>query len=195
MTGLKEFMEVFGEITLGQVITWLLAIGCLIAIWKKGTKYINDRHDIDKKRDDEIEEAITEVRKYPEYRKQSIEVQEEINKHFSKIDEKFDNMQKTNTEIIKKLDQIEEERQKRDRNTLREYLLQGYRIFADIDKNPMQAWSEMEADSYWNIFSNYEDCNGDGYMHTIVQPAMSKLTVIKMDDEQGMFELMQSRKL
>ena len=59
----------------------------------------------------------------------------------------------------------------------------------------MQAWTEMEADSFWEQFSEYEDNGGNGHMHTIVQPAMNKLSVIKMDDSNGLYELMHSRKL
>lgn len=35
----------------------------------------------------------------------------------------------------------------------------------------------MEAEAFWELFRDYEDLGGDGYMHTEVQPAMERLVV------------------
>ena len=36
----------------------------------------------------------------------------------------------------------------------------------------------MESEAFWELFRDYEDVNGDGHMHTVVQPAMNLLKVI-----------------
>lgn len=38
----------------------------------------------------------------------------------------------------------------------------------------------MEAEAFWELFSDYEEAGGNGYMHTVVQPAMNRLTVIDL---------------
>ena len=68
---------------------------------------------------------------------------------------------------------MEEENRRRERNKLRDRILQSYRYYTSPEKNPMRAWSEMEADAFWKIFKDYEDLDGDGYVHSEVQPAMN----------------------
>ena len=77
---------------------------------------------------------------------------------------------------------------------LQNALLENYRLYADINRNPMQAWSKMEANAFWDLFEEYEAVGGDGFMHTQVQPAMQKLIVIPMNDLEKLEELMHSRK-
>lgn len=93
-----------------------------------------------------------------------------------------------------KLDKIEKENTSRERSKLRDRLLQSHRYFTNPDKNPMQAWSEMEADAFWSMFKEYENANGDGHMHTTVQPEMRALEVIPMHEDAKIAELMGSRK-
>lgn len=38
----------------------------------------------------------------------------------------------------------------------------------------------MEAEAFWELFRDYEDAGGDGYVHTEVQPAMERLTVLEV---------------
>ena len=38
----------------------------------------------------------------------------------------------------------------------------------------------MESEAFWDLFKEYEEADGDGYMHTEVQPAMNLLTVLEM---------------
>ena len=40
----------------------------------------------------------------------------------------------------------------------------------------------MEAEAFWELFKEYEDAGGDGYIHTVVQPAMNLLKVIDIED-------------
>lgn len=65
-------------------------------------------------------------------------------------------------------------------NELRDRLLQGYRYYTSNKRPNPGAWTRMEAESYWALFGDYEDLGGDGYMHTIVQPEMNKLSIIEI---------------
>ena len=51
----------------------------------------------------------------------------------------------------------------------------------------------MESESFWELFKDYEEMDGDGYVHTDVQPAMNQLEIIEMYDKDRVVELMHSR--
>lgn len=76
MTGLDEFLKTFGSITISQVVMVALSIVFIVLVYKKFRDYLIKKHEIDKERDAEIKECLTAVRKYPEYRQQSIKIQE-----------------------------------------------------------------------------------------------------------------------
>lgn len=106
-----------------------------------------------------------------EYRQQSISKQTDIDARFVDVNDKLDSL----TELI--LNHYEETK-KLKRNELREKLLNSYRYFTSLETNPKQEWNEMEAESFWHTLKDYEDLGGNGYMHSVVKPAMEKLTII-----------------
>ena len=106
-----------------------------------------------------------------EYRQQSISKQTDIDARFVDVNDKLDSL----TKLI--LNHYEETK-KLKRNELREKLLNSYRYFTSLETNPKQEWNEMEAESFWHTFKDYEDLGGNGYMHSVVKPAMEKLTII-----------------
>ena len=188
MKGLEQFLNVFGNITVLNVVEFVLAVLFILYIWKTTKNHINAQHDAEQKRDAELQEALDGVRMYPKYREQSLEIQREL-------ESKFDTVYAICENIIDRLDKMEEARRNSKRKELQADLLQSYRLFTDPAKNPMQAWTEMEANSFWEQFSEYEENGGNGHMHTVVQPAMNKLMVISMSDHDKLYELMHGRKL
>lgn len=94
-----------------------------------------------------------------------------------------------NTVLNERLDRLE----KREKNSIRATLLDEYRLFTDESKNPMLAWSEMEHHAFFELINDYEDLNGNDYVHSTVIPAMNKLVVIAMSDKQELTKLMNSR--
>ena len=56
------------------------------------------------------------------------------------------------------------------------------------------AWNRMEAEAFWELFKEYEDAGGDGYIHTVVQPAMNLLKVIDIEDAVSVLRLTNNRK-
>ena len=40
----------------------------------------------------------------------------------------------------------------------------------------------MESEAFWELFREYENAGGNGYMHTEVQPAMELLTIVDPGD-------------
>ena len=89
---------------------------------------------------------------------------------------------------------MEEDAKRRERSKLRDLLLQSYRYYTDKERNPLGTWTSMEAEAFWELFKEYEDAGGNGYIHTVVQPAMNLLKVIDIEDAASVLRLTNSRK-
>lgn len=187
MAGSNEFLEVFGHITLAQVVYVIMAIVFLVLVYKKVSDYLIKRHDAEQEKDKHLKEALEAVGKYPEYRKQSVEIQKQLTKEIQEIKCALE-------DHTKRLDKMEKDSKKREVNKLRETLLQNYKYYTSKEKNPMQSWTRMESEAFWDLFTDYEDMGGNGYMHTVVQPAMLLLNVIEINDIENISELMKTRK-
>lgn len=168
----QSFIDAFGNITVLDVAIFIAAIVFLILCYRKVKDYLIAKHDADKLRDEQLQEALTAVRKYPEYRKQSIQIQHELEDENCAV-------RKDIQALTKRIEKMEEDTKRRERNKIRDRLLQNYRYYTNTETNPTQSWSRMEADAFWELFKEYEENGGDGYMHSEVQPAMNKLTIIE----------------
>lgn len=171
MTGQKEFLNLFGSITMLQVVELLLAGVFLFLVYKKVKDYLIKKHDREKLHNEQLQEALTAVRKYPEYRQQSLDIQEKLTKSLT-------DLQDAQRDTVKRLDKIEETSKRRERNKLREKLIQSFKFYTNLESNPSQSWTRMESEAFWELFRDYEDADGNGYIHTEVQPAMMGLKVV-----------------
>lgn len=174
MTGFEEFKNLFGDITVLSVIEVLLAVVFLVFVGKKVRDYLIKKHEMDRIRDEQIKEALEAVRKYPEYRQQSIKIQE-------LLEGEIQELRQMQEDQLQRLLDMEETTKRRERNKLRDRLLQNYRYYTNTEENPSRSWTRMEAEAFWELFRDYEDAGGDGFMHTEVQPAMEHLTIIEHD--------------
>ena len=182
MKCLDEFIQVFGGVTVGTFITGVIAIA-----YMKFRGYLLKKHDLEVAKNKELKEALDAVRKYPEYRAQSVEIQNQLALELQEI-------KRVQEDCIDRLSKIEEDNRRRERNKLRDSLLQNYRYYTSTEHNPLLAWTKMESDAFWDMFHEYELAGGDGYMHTTVQPDMSSLIVFDMNDLENVTKLMHSRR-
>ena len=106
MTGLEEFLKTFGNITVSNVITVALAAVFLGMTYKKIRDYLIKKYESEKEKDKELKEALEAVRKYPEYRQQSIRIQE-------KLESEIQELRKAQDEHTCRLLQMEENLQKK----------------------------------------------------------------------------------
>lgn len=173
MTGLNEFVKLFGEITVANIIEIVLACVFGFFVYRKIKDCLIKTHEAELKRDEQLNEALQAVRKYPEYRQQSIKIQQ-------LLENQIQELRKMQEEHTKRLLQMEEQTKRRERNKLRDRILQNYRYYTNKDTNPLQSWTRMEAEAFWELFRDYEDAGGDGYVHSEVQPAMERLSVIEV---------------
>ena len=142
MTGYDEFIAVFGKITLFDIAQLLFAGVFLFLAYRKLKKYLVDKHDREQLRDAQLKEALDSVRKYPEYRQQSIRIQQEL-------EEKIQAIRTEQAEQTQRLVKMEEDAKRRERSKLRDLLLQSYRYYTDKERNPLGAWTSMEAEAFW----------------------------------------------
>lgn len=180
-------IEAFGELTVATVIIFAVAAAALWRIYRKAKKYVIKQYKKKEERNKKIQECLDQIKLYPKWRQQSVAIQKEFT-------EAINGLKEVQEKNIERLEEIEAANRKRKRNELRERLLQSYHYYGSKDKNPMQAWSEMEADSFWKVFKDYEDLDGDGYAHSEIQPTMNNLEKIPMHETEKIRELMQSRR-
>ena len=193
MFGLNEIKNIFGEFTVSLLIEIIVAVvGIFIAYKKLKDKIIGSYEERRQQRED-IDEALKGVRAMPTYRQQSLNIQKELKTADDKILETCNKIQdgvNENQRILnERLDRLED----RERNALREKILNMHRLFTSKKRNPMQAWSEMERDSFNDLIKDYESLNGNGHVHTVVIPEMNLLKVIPMSDATSLAELFHSR--
>lgn len=177
MKELDAFLSVFGDITVAHVVELFLAAFCVYVLYKKISKILIEQHEAQKLKDEQLKEALDGVHKYPEYRKQSLEIQESLNNEIKELKKTQDELKMNQEKIVEHLMQIEEQNKRKERNKLRDLLLQYYRRYANPKTNPSQSWPKMEAEAFWALFSDYEEAGGNGHMKDEVAPAMQRLTI------------------
>ena len=167
-------------------------------------KELKKQREADHKRVANIEETIEKMEErlakveeavghYPEYRAQSLQIQNQLEQKDNHILEVCDSIKDAvianGERIDKRLDDLE----RREKNSLRAKILEEYRLYTDERKNPKQAWTEMEHHSFFKLVEDYESLGGNDYVHSTVLPAMNELDVISMSDSDKLKELYQSR--
>lgn len=171
MKGYDQFIEVFGNVTVLDVATFIIAVGVAVLLYRKVRDFFVAQHEAQKQQAEDLKEALAGVRKYPEYRQQSIEIQQMLQAEISELKEQ----QEQNT---KRLIEIEERRDRQKRNELRDTLLRNFRYYTNKHTNPEQTWTRVESETFWELYKDYEETGGNGYMHTDVVPVMQLLTVV-----------------
>ena len=189
----ESAMDILATISLAQffvIVAFLVGAIILVYKFRDGIKeFLEDyRHRENRKEEmqkkfESYDAEIQHLKKHHEedmeenykrqlgYREQSLEKQASIEKHFSDIDSKIDN-------LIQMVNAQHEETREIKRNELREKLLNMYRFYTSIEQNPKQEWNEMEAEVFWDLFKDYEKLGGNGFMHNTVKPAMKALKVV-----------------
>ena len=172
----NAFIEKFGDITILDAALFIGAIIFMYSIYKKIDAKICAKHDIEQAYKSKLEEAYDGVHnKYPEYRQQSLKIQQALNS-------RMDSMGQVLDDVMNKLANMQEVTDRRERNRIRDRLLQAYRYYTNPESNPNQSWNNMEAEAFWEMFKDYEDAGGNGFMHSVVVPAMEKLKVVDVID-------------
>lgn len=191
---MADFLKIFGEMSVSSITIFITAIVFLCTIGIKVYQTITTFHDKIQEKNDSLEElkkSMKEIKENPIITKEDWE----------QLKDKQDCLEKSLKEILEvqkdlaaKQEEFELESKKLNLNRLRDRLLQSYRYYTSEEKNPLQAWLEMEYEAFEKLFQNYEELGGDGFMHSTVEPAMAQLEIISMEDSEKVSILMKSRK-
>lgn len=95
--------------------------------------------------------------------KQSIIHDEMIKKDISSLTDTVNGIANT-------LNSMQEKENETKLKELKGSLIRYYNRYKDIGE-----WSKLEKDAFWDLFDDYEKRGGDGYIHSIVEPAMREL--------------------
>ena len=167
-------------------------------------KDLKKQREADRKRIANIEETVEKMEErlakveeavghYPEYRAQSLQIQNQLEKTDNHILEVCDSIKSAVIANGERIDKRLGDLERREKNALRAKILDEYRLYTDDRKNPMKAWSEMEHHSFFKLVEDYESLGGNDYVHKTIIPAMNELDVISMSESDKLKELYQSR--
>lgn len=180
MKELEEFIGLFGGVTVLQVVEFVLAAAFILYLYKQLKKYFDKQNEdranrvkADELREKKINEALEAVHKYPEYRKQSLAIQQSLEMQISDLKQQMSDVISMQQESDKRIAKMEEDTKRRERNKSRDRLIEMHRYYTKIG-----SWTRMESEAFWDLFRDYEADGGDGYIHSIVQPDMEKLDII-----------------
>lgn len=142
-----------------------------------------------------IQKLQEAVDKLPQYREQSIKIQQELKDADVSIVELCEviksEVMENHKEVLCKLERLEA----REKNALRAKILEEHRLYTDESRNPMKAWSEMEEHSFRKLLEDYEALGGNDYVHDIVIPDINRLNVVPMSNVIKLKELYDSRRV
>lgn len=179
MTGLDQFLDLFGNITVLNLVQFILAVVFIVIIFKKIKDYLDDKqermiqeYEKNKERDRKLQIALDAIDQYPKYRQQSIEIQQHLEGEIQAL-------RKSQQENTRRLVEMEETSKRRELNKLRDRLIESYQYYTDPKRNPELCWTRMEAEAFWELFKDYEEDGGNGYIHSVVQPAMNLLRIVE----------------
>lgn len=185
MLGLDEFLSLFGNVTVSTLIVIGLAILFCYKLYKQFSKFLENKkdlaiqkHEAEKEKDAQLKIALEEVAKYPQYREQSKKIQQSFREEIDGLKIAQGNLSEKQEEICRTLLDMKNTIDKRERNKLRDRLLQMYRYYTNEKTNPNHTITRMEHEAFWELFGDYEEAGGNGYIHTVVQPEMNKLDII-----------------
>jgi len=178
MIGNDEFLNLFGDFSMAHLVWFILATAFVISGYKKFRDYLVKKHEIEQKKDEKINKALAATEKYPEYRQQSLDIQKALNDQIQNLRNSQETLSESQKMIIERLERMEERTIQRDKNKLRDILLQNHRFYTNRETNPTQSWTRVEFETFWALYNDYEESGGNGYMHTDVAPAMRKQRIV-----------------
>jgi hypothetical protein len=149
----------------------------------------------DQIRDAKIAALQAAVDALPSYRSQSLQIQTQLQTTDREILAACNAIKQGVADNQRVLNERLDRLEKREKNSIRQKLLDEHRLFTDRERNPMHAWTEMEHHAFFKLVEDYEDLGGNDYVHSDVLPAMNALEVIRMHDLQRLADLMASRRL
>ena len=118
MKGMDAFLTLFGDITISKIVVFIAAIIFLFSIYKEVKKYIGAKikEQQEKTKQEEeykkkINDAWNETQKYPVYRAQSIQIQNDLESKINDVKDEESNIMKEIKKISDRIAKMEDSAQ------------------------------------------------------------------------------------
>ncbi len=199
-------MEIFLTTAISAAITLTVTLVFNKVVgWPKTIRKQREAEHLEKERlekearirDQKIATLEAAVASLPGYREQSLQIQQQLQTADTTILATCQQIQAVVAENQRILNARLDKLEKREKNAIREKLLNEYRLMTSDKLNPSKCWSEMEHHAFFELVSDYEDLGGNDYVHSIVIPEVNELMVIPMTDTvalKKMYDLRNSAK-
>lgn len=181
MTGLDEFLVLFGDITLSKVITFIFAAIFLFSIYKQIKKYVNSKIKEQQDKGEEEKKYKEKINKSYDYIHEHQNEYKTINEKVQKIENDKNGIMDELKKISGRIEKMEDDMRRREKNQLRDLLIKYYRHYTNKRLNPERTWTNMEKQAFDALLEDYEEAGGNDYIHTVVKPAMDLLLVADID--------------
>lgn len=96
---MEYFLQLFGDKTIGWLVAIIAMIIFLAACYKKVEEYFSTKAIREKEKDEQLKEAMEQIKQYPAWHQQSIDIQGQFNDTFEKLNGKMDEVNKTVNEL------------------------------------------------------------------------------------------------
>ena len=176
MTGMTEFLELFGQTTISDVFSMGLAVCFVVMAIDRLKKHLLEKQKIENDKIAMMNEIVKAVEKIP------------------KIEDSIQKMESLQEITVKRLDKIEDNARKRERASFKDRLLQSYRYYSSNEHNPSHQWTNMERDAFVELYDEYMGTGDDEQIRLEIRPVMDRLEVIEMHETESVAKLMQSRR-
>jgi hypothetical protein len=84
---MDEFLQVFGDLTVGTVVIIIVALGFLYKLYTVSKNHMIERYKKEEEREHKLRQVIEQAEKYPEWHKQSLEIQKQFSEAITAIKE------------------------------------------------------------------------------------------------------------
>lgn len=155
------FVILIGTQAVVSVLEWIIG---KLGLETKGMRKRRKEHDLLMQTSQDLSKL---QEKHDESVKQSI-------RHDEMIKEDISSLTNTVNGIVDTLNIMQQKENKTKIKELRGSLIRYYNKYKNIGE-----WSKLEAEAFWDLFNDYEERGGDGYIHTIVEPTMRELREIE----------------
>lgn len=87
---MNQFLELFGDLSIGWAVAVIAAIVFLVACYKKVEKFFSDKAISEKEKDERIQQVIEQAEKYPIWHEQSIQIRDNLKGSIDDLGNRFD---------------------------------------------------------------------------------------------------------
>lgn len=181
MTGLEEFLALFGDITLSKIITFIFAAIFLFSFYKQVKKYVNSKIKEQQDKKEEEKNYKEKINKSYDYVQGHQNEYKAIESKVQKIEGDESGIMDELKKISNRIEKMENDMRRREKNQLRDLLIKYYRHYTNKKLNPGQTWTNMEKQAFNALLEDYEEAGGNDYIHTVVKPAMELLLTVDID--------------